>query len=47
MYRLYEYKSNVQLARKLKPFIARNSLSFTKKQKQKKTCKHKIIEFQH
>lgn len=31
MYRLYEYKSNVQLARKLKPFIERNSLSFTKK----------------
>lgn len=35
MYRLYEYKSNVQLARKFKPFIARNSLSFTKKQKKK------------
>lgn len=29
MYRLYEYKSNVQLARKLKPFIERISLSFT------------------
>lgn len=29
MYRLYEYKSNAQLARKLKPFIERISLSFT------------------
>lgn len=33
MYRFYEYKSNVQLARKLKPFLARNSLYFTKKTK--------------